>query len=159
VSIFEHTTMDPSPPELPPAAVRVAPPADVLEVSFEHITLDATTSTAPAEPQPATARVTESADVMEFVFEHCGLRGLDTLKRVCKLWHNLARALPTRWATAYIAGHLGDVSTHQRLMDAQFAVCLPDAGALIVADSWNNRIQFFHSNDAGLTRATPHDPR
>ena len=56
---------------------------------------------------PAAERVAESGDVLEVIFEHCGLQRLDTLMRVCRLWYDLARAMPTRWATASIAGHLG----------------------------------------------------
>ena len=44
----------------------------------------------------ATMRLAESADVLEVVFEHCGLLCLDTLMRVCRLWYDLARAMPER---------------------------------------------------------------
>ena len=61
-----------------------------------------------AEPIIAAVRVAESADVLEVIFEHCGLLHLDTLKCVCRLWNDLARTMPTWWATASITGHLCD---------------------------------------------------
>jgi hypothetical protein len=65
----------------------------------------------------AAERLAESNDVLEVIFERCGLLCLDTLMRVCRLWRDLARAMPARWAMASIAGHLGDVS-------AEIGMCL-----------------------------------
>ena len=57
-----------------------------------------------ADELPAAAvQVAQSADVLEVIFEHCGLLYLDSLKLVCRLWRDLACALPERWATASIA--------------------------------------------------------
>ena len=58
----------------------------------------------------AAMQVAKFDDVLKVIFEHSGLLCLDTLMRVCRLWYDLARALPTRWATSTITGHLGDES-------------------------------------------------
>ena len=73
----------------------------------------------------------ESADVMEVIFEHCGLLRLDSLKRVCRLWHDLARAMPKRWATATITGHLSESNA----MYATFALCQMAVGLPWLTDS------------------------
>ena len=78
--------------------------------------------------------------MLEVVFEHCGLDRLDTLKLVCRLWHDLACAMPARWATASIAGHFGDDFAG---MNLQFAVHLPGFGGLVVLDGAKARFQLY----------------
>jgi len=97
------------------------------------------------EELPASVRVAENTDVLEVIFEHCGLLHLRTLKCVCKPWCALAREMPTRWATASIAGHLHLDLDEQ--IEVQFAVRLPDGGGLAVADIRNARILFFSPSD------------
>ena len=86
-------------------------------------------------------RVAESSDLLEVIFEHCGLLHLDTLKRVCRSWYNLARAMPTRWATATISGHMGD---ELEMMRAYCAARLPDdVGLAVAVASTPSRVMFF----------------
>jgi len=71
--------------------------------------------------------------------------------RVCWLWYDLARDMPTRCATATIAGHLGTPlgefdDDEKNEIEATFAVLT--LGGLAVADACGSRIQFY---SAGLT--------
>lgn len=94
----------------------------------------------------AAQRVAESPDVLEVIFEHCGLVRVGTeLRRVHSSWRDLADTLPRRWATATIAGRLGNFGAgpaELELDDPECAVHLPDGG-LAVTDTCNHRIQFF----------------
>ena len=92
----------------------------------------------------AAVQVVESGDVLEVIFEHCGLQHLDTLKSVCKLWYDLARAMPPWWATATIAGHIPIMAA--LAYRPRYAVDLLDGG-LTVTDSTNDRIHVYTPSD------------
>ena len=100
----------------------------------------------PDPPELVSVRVAESADELAIIFEQCGLRHLDTFQRLCRLWRDLARAMPTRWATAYIAALLDTTSWR---MIAQFAVRFrsPNGLGLAVADATLNCIVWFGLTD------------
>ena len=101
-------------------------------------------------------RVAESADVLEVIFEHCGLKRLDTLKLVCKLWYDLALAMSTRWATATIAGNIPGLGAPCLRWSA---VDLPDDGGLAVTDVVQSHIHFYTPNDREAhVRGTPAAP-
>jgi len=97
------------------------------------------------EAELTSVRVAENTDVLEVIFEHCGLPSLRTLQRVCKPWCALAREMPTRWATASIAGHLH--LDDEGVMEAHFAARLPDGGGLAVFDYDDARILIFSPSD------------